>query len=164
MSSMVDLVSIIFNGSVSPVTLLILMVALFGLEMLFFYVPGISLTSMGVAVTAMFAGFIPTFVITFISVGTAHVILRRNVQILIPDALVLAPMVGFAAFFGQSVIGLWGWAAFGAAMGVVKWGTAIGVGMMLGQNMAKRWREIILEPIGNSLIFWKLNFIFLFLF
>jgi len=160
----IDLVSAIFSGSVSPITLIILLVVLFTLELLFFYVPGISLTSLGIGVMSLFAGFLPTFVVSLISVGAAHVILRKDFSILFADAMTLTPMVLFGSFFGQAVIDLWGWGAFGAAMGVIKWGTALGVGMMLGRNMAKRMRELVLEPVANYFIFWKLSFIFLLLF
>jgi len=94
------------------------------------------------------------------------IILEVESKKILFDIMTIIPMTLFAATLGPTLIGFskfWGWSIFGALFSVVKWGVALPLGYALGSNIAKRMREILLEPIGSFFVF-KLNFVFAFLF
>lgn len=138
-------------------------ILLFFLELLFYFVPGISLSSLFIAIAGIAFGFVQTFVISLVAVEFAHIILRKDFSIVIPDVIVLVPIVAFASFYGSFVLETFGWGIYGSLIGIIKWGVAIASGFLVGRDMSKRIREFILEPIANYLIFWKLNFLLLWL-
>jgi hypothetical protein len=152
------------NSGGSIMWLSIIAILLFAVELIFFLIPGISLSSLMIAIAAIEIGFVPTLVVSIIAIEAAHFILRKDISMFVPDILTLVPLIGFGAFYGTWMIGAFGWGIYGLSFGLIKWGIAIPVGLVTGRNMGKRVRELVLEPPLNFLIFLKLNFIFLFLF
>lgn len=136
---------------------------LFGLEVVFFLVPGISFSSLLIAIAAIALGFVPTLVISMLAILPAHFILRKDISMFVPDIMVLVPLVAFTSMYGASMLSAFGWGIYGLSVGLLKWGIAIPVGIGLGRNVTKRLRDFILEPPINYLIFWKLHFLFAFL-
>ena len=55
---------------------------LFVSEILFFYVPGVSISNLILTVVGMAFGFGPTFVIGFLSILPAHFILRKDMTMI----------------------------------------------------------------------------------
>ncbi len=146
--------------------MILLAVLIFAVEMAFFFIPGISISSLLIAMAAVHYGIVPAFLISLPPIVLAHFILIRNPMVFMADAITLILMVFFGANFGKSIIGFsnfWGWSIYGAAFSLAKWGVALPLGYMFGSNIAKRMREIILEPIGSFFVF-KLFFLFMFLF
>ena len=147
-------------------SLILLAGLIFAVELAFFFIPGVSLSSLLIAMAAMHYGFVTTFVISIIPIVAAHFLLIRKPTVFIADILTIIPMILFGAYFGKTIIGFsgfWGWSILGALFSIVKWGIALPVGYMLGGSIPKRIRELFLEPAGSFFIF-KLNFLFLFLF
>jgi len=145
-------------------TLATVAILLFIVELVFFLIPGISLSTLLIGLAGIALGFLPVFLISLFAILAAHFLLKKDISMFVPDILTLIPLVAYAAFLGSWTISTLGWPAYGVILGLVKWGVAIPVGFMTGRNMAKRYREVILEPIVNGLIFWKLVFIFEWLF
>ncbi len=148
------------------VNLLLLAFLIFAVELVFFFVPGISLSGLLIAMSALHYGFFLTFIVAIIPITAAHFLLIKRPTVFIADIMTIIPMIIFAVSLGPTLIGLskfWGWGIFGALFSVVKWGVALPLGYALGSNIAKRMREILLEPIGSFFVF-KLNFVFAFLF
>ena len=160
----VELLAIPANLSI--VNLLLLAFLIFAVELVFFFIPGISLSGLLIAMSAIHYGFLLTFIVSIIPIAAAHFLLIKRPTVFIADIMTIIPMTLFAATLGPTLIGFskfWGWSMFGALFSVVKWGVALPVGYALGGNIAKRMREILLEPIGSFFVF-KLNFVFAFLF
>ena len=145
-------------------TLITVAILLFIVELVFFMIPGVSLSTLLIGLAGIALGFLPVFLISLVAILAAHFLIRKDISLFVPDILTLIPLVAYAAFLGSWTIATLGWPAYGIILGLVKWGVAIPVGMMTGHNMPKRYREVILEPIVNGLIFWKLVFIFEWLF
>ena len=155
-----------FPANVNIINLVILAFLIFVTELIFFFIPGISLSGLLIAMSALHYGFLLTFIVSIIPIVIAHFFLIRRPTVFIADIMTIIPMILFAATLGPVLIGFskfWGWSIFGALFSVVKWGVALPVGYALGSNIAKRMREILLEPIGSFFVF-KLNFVFAFLF
>ena len=165
MPAMAALPAIQMGGAtISLAAFLSIMAAMFVLELAFFVVPGISFTSLLIATASMYVGFVPTFVVCLVAINAAHFIWRKDVTLFMPNAITLLAMIGYASFFGPDIISAVGWGVFGLGMGLVKWGTALPLGFVFGKNVPKRVMNIVLEPPFNFFIFWKLNFLFMFLF
>ena len=160
----VELLAIPANLSI--VNLLLLAFLIFAVELVFFFIPGISLSGLLIAMSAIHYGFLLTFIVSIIPIAAAHFLLIKRPTVFIADIMTIIPMTLFAATLGPTLIGFskfWGWSIFGALFSVVKWGVALPLGYALGSNLAKRLRGILLEPIGSFFVF-KLNFVFAFLF
>src|SRR3989344_3481703 len=153
-------------ANLSIVNMLLLAFLIFAVEIIFFFIPGISVSGLLIAMAALHYGFPLTFIVSIIPIVAAHFLLIKRPTVFIADIMTIIPMILFAATLGPTLIGFskfWGWSIFGALFSVVKWGVALPVGYALGSNIAKRMREILLEPIGSFFVF-KLNFVFAFLF
>jgi len=140
-----------------------LILLIFVVEVVCYLLPGVSLSSLIIAISGMALGFAPTLLICVIAVNAAHLLLRRDFTILVPNLMTLVPMVLFASVYGGPIVNALGWGVYGLAFGVVKWGVAIIAGTLTGRNTAKRVRDFFLEPPINYLIFAKLHFLFAFL-
>ncbi|MFH1424680.1 MAG: hypothetical protein ABIG20_03290 [archaeon] len=141
-------------------TFIIIAVLLFLVELVFYLIPGVSLSSLLIGMTAIAFGFVPVFVISLFAILAAHFVLRKDISLFMPDIFTLVPMVAFATFLGAGTIDMFGWGIYGALLGLVKWGAAILTGFMFGRNMAKRYMEVLLEPVLNFFIFTYLTFVF----
>ncbi len=147
--------------------LAMLVVLLLVVELLFYFVPGTSISSLLIAMASVYLGFLPVLFAGFIGIGLAHFIIRRDFTLVVIAFITLVPMVALGAFLGEIIIEYFegfGWPMLGVLMGLTKWGAGIPIGFALGRSMKKRAREIILEPTFNFFIFWKLRFLFMFLF
>ena len=144
--------------------LLVYAAVLFAVELIFFLIPGVSVSSLLIALACLYYPFWIVFAISLFPVYFAHILLTRNPSAIVPDFLTLLPMVAFGTFAGPVILnsfgGFLGWSVYGALFSLVKWGIAIPVGIMTGRAMGKRLRELILEPIGSSLIFQAKTFFF----
>lgn len=140
--------------------LLMIAVLLFMVELVFYIVPGVSLSTLLIGMVAIPFGFTPVLIISIFAILTAHFLIRKDITMFVPDIFTLIPMIAFAAFLGPWAIANLGWGLYGASLAVIKWGVAIPVGFTMGRNMAKRYREVILEPIVCFFIFAYLRFLF----
>lgn len=107
-----------FIASLSMAVFLLLVV-----ELLFYFAPGVSLSSLLIAMLAVEFGFLPALLAGFIGVELAHFIIRRDPMIAVIGFIVLAPMAAVSAFFGPAIIeefGTFGWPLLGAVIGAVK--------------------------------------------
>ena len=155
-----------FPANVNIINLVILAFLIFAVEIIFFFIPGVSLSGLLIAMAALRYGFLITFIVSIIPIVAAHFLLIKRPTVFIADIMTIIPMILFAVSVGPELIGFskfWGWSIFGALFSVVKWGVALPVGYALGGSIAKRMREILLEPVGSFFVF-KLNFVFAFLF
>jgi hypothetical protein len=138
--------------------LILLSVVLFAAEMIFYFVPGVSLSSLIIGFVAMKLGFTMTFVISLVAIESAHLILRKgDFSVLMPGIATLAPMVAFATFAGPWIVNTLGWGLYGVSIGLTKWGFALLAGHFMGRNMPKRLHNVVLEPVLNYFIFWKMH-------
>lgn len=143
------------------VLLLMIAVLLFLVELVFFLVPGVSLSTLVIGMVAMAFGFVPVLIISLVAILAAHFLIRKDISMFLPDIFTLVPLIAFASFFGSWALGALGWGFYGVALGLIKWGVAIPTGFMLGRNMAKRYREVVLEPVVNFFVFTYLSFLFM---
>lgn len=127
---------------------------LFVSELLFFYVPGFSISNLILTVIAMAFGFGPTFVIGLLSILPAHFILRKDMTMMIVSFFTLVPMVTLASFYGAYIVNLLGWPMLGFVVSVVKWGSSIVIGVLMGRTMPKKILNIMLEPLISIPVFW----------
>ena len=156
-----------FLGAKGIIPLLMLIAVIFVVELAFFFIPGVSVSSLVIALACLYYPFWIVFTIAIIPIYAAHFILLKNPGIMVADFLILFPMILFGAIAGPIVLktfgGILGWSIYGATFSLVKWGVAIPVGMMTGGSMGKRFRELVLEPLVSSLLF-QLKGFFFFLF
>ncbi|MDP7260514.1 MAG: hypothetical protein QGI80_00950 [archaeon] len=137
---------------------------LFVSEILFFYVPGVSISNLILTVVGMAFGFGPTFVIGFLSILPAHFILRKDMTMMIVSLFTLVPMVAISAFYGNYIVNLLGWPMLGFVVSVVKWGSSIVIGVMMGRAMPKKILNIMLEPLISIPVFWIFSGYFMWIF
>lgn len=140
-------------------TALLILVA----ELVFFFVPGVSFSSLLIALACIRFGFVPSLAIVIPPIIIAHLILLKNPAIIVNDLTTMMIMLLFGAYAGPFLTDAIGWGFYGAIFGLVKWGALIGLSFVYGGSMPKRVQNIVLEPIFNMLIFWKLRFLFGFL-
>ncbi len=144
--------------------LVVLAAVIFAVELVFFLIPGVSLSSLIIALACLYYPFWIVFAISLFPVFAAHFLITKNPSAIVPDFLTLLPMVAFGQFAGPIILksfgGFLGWSVYGALFSLVKWGVAIPVGVMTGRSMGKRFREIILEPLFSSVIFQAKGFFF----
>lgn len=155
-------VSLNFIAVLSMIVILLLAV-----ELMFYFVPGVSISSLLIAMASVHLGFLPVLMAGLVGIGLAHFIIRRDFTVVLIAFIILIPMTALGAFLGPEIIeyfGAFGWPMLGILMGITKWGCGMPIGFILGRNMSKRSREIILEPVFNFFIFWKLRFLLMFLF
>jgi len=145
-------------------SLIVLAAVLFAVELALFLVPGVSLSSLIIALACLYYPFWIVFAVSLFPVFLAHFLITKNPSAIVPDFLTLLPMVAFWVFAGPLILknfsGFLGWSVYGALFSLVKWGGALPVGIMTGRSMGKRFRELLLEPIGSSIIFQGKTFFF----
>jgi len=132
-------------------------------ELILFFAPGVSISTLLIALTCMKFGFVPSLAIVIPPIIIAHYILLRNPTIAIGDTVAMVVMVLFGAYAGPWLIASVGWGIFGVLFGIVKWGTLFVLSFMYGGNKSKRIQNLFLEPVFNFFIFWKLRLLFGFL-
>ena|GEM_PF-2353861 len=152
------------NSEIGTAWLIALALVLFASELAFFLIPGVSLSSLLIGMSCLYLGFAPTLIASAFAINIAHFILRRDISMFIANLLTLIPLIGFGTVYGPWVVASFGWGVYGVSIGLVKWGTSIPVGYLLGRNMAKRFRDFFLEPTINFFVFLKLHGLFMFLF
>ena len=145
-------------------SLLVLAAVLFAVELAFFLIPGVSVSSLLIALACLYYPFWIVFAVSLFPVFFAHFLITKNPSAIVPDFLTLLPMVAFGTFAGpvilSSVSGFLGWSLYGVTFSLVKWGVAIPVGIMTGRSMGKRLRELVLEPLVSSILFQAKTFFF----
>ena len=148
-----------------PEILLMIAVAVIILfvELLLFFVPGLSLSTLFIALACAKFGFVPSLAIVIPPIIIAHFIILKNPSIVIGDTIAVIVMVLFGVHAGPWLINTIGWGFYGMLFGVVKWGTMLLLSLIYGGNTAKRVQNLVMEPIGNFFIFWKLRLLFAFL-
>ncbi|MFH1450581.1 MAG: hypothetical protein ABIF92_01210, partial [archaeon] len=129
-------------------------------ELLLFFVPGVSVSTLLIALSCLKFGFVPSLAVVIPPIIIAHFILLKNPSIAIGDTIAMIVMILFGVNAGPWLIDTVGWGFYGALFGVVKWGTMILVALLYGGNVTKRVQNIFLEPVFNFFIFWKLRFLF----
>ena len=132
-------------------------------ELVLFYVPGVSISTLLIAIACLKFGFVPCLAIVIPPIIIAHFIWLKNPSIVIGDIITMIVMIFFGVHAGPFLIKYAGWAIFGVLFGLVKWGAMIVMTLLYGGNMTKRVQNLFLEPIFNFFIFWKLRFLFAFL-
>jgi hypothetical protein len=143
--------------------MLLVAVLIFFAELVFFFVPGLSLSTLFIAMACIKFGFVPSLAIAIPPILIVHLFYMKNPSIAVGDIVTMVIMVLFGSYAGPYIISTVGWGLFGSLFGFVKWGTMILTSFMYGGNMGKRVQNILLEPIFNFFIFWKLRLLFGFL-
>ena len=143
--------------------MLLVAVLILAAELLLFFVPGISLSTLLIALSCAKFGFVPSLAIVIPPIIIAHFLILKNPSIAIGDTVAMIVMLLFGVHAGPFLIDSIGWGFYGVLFGIVKWGTMVGLVFIYGGNMTKRVQNLVLEPIGNFFIFWKLRLLFGFL-
>jgi len=129
-------------------------------ELALFYVPGASLSTLLIALSCAKFGFVPSLAIVIPPIVIAHLIWLKNPSIVIGDTITIIVMLLFGVHAGPFLIETIGWGVYGVLFGVVKWGSSLIMTLIYGGNTTKRVQNLVLEPVFNFFIFWKLRFIF----